>query len=178
MTKSGTSDLPFTNRKLEEKFFRPFQVLHYVGKQVYKLELSKKWKIHDVFYMSLLEQDTTRMRQEFSIPEFKSSDDKEYKVEAIYDSAVYAKKADRHLPGLYYLITWKGYSEEENTYEPFLAVIHLRKMITIFYKDHLKKPTTTSAPLHSALPMDKSTIQLSTKRKQGQPTGLAKKHTK
>ena len=30
------------NQKLEAKFFRPFRVLHPVGKQVYKLELSKK----------------------------------------------------------------------------------------------------------------------------------------
>ena len=30
------------NRKLEIKFFEPFRVLHSVGKQAYKLELSKK----------------------------------------------------------------------------------------------------------------------------------------
>ena len=43
------------NRKLEAKFFGPFRVLHPVGKQAYKLELSRKWKIHDVFHMLLLE---------------------------------------------------------------------------------------------------------------------------
>ena len=43
------------NRKLEAKFFGPFQVLHPVGKQAYKLELPKKWKIHDVFHVLLLE---------------------------------------------------------------------------------------------------------------------------
>ena len=94
------------NRKLEAKFFGPFRVLHPVGKQAYKLELPKKWRIHDVFHMSLLEQDTTRKGREFSVPEFElePGDDKEYEVEAIRDSAVYAKEADGHLPELYYLV--------------------------------------------------------------------------
>ena len=48
------------NWKLETKFFRPFRVLYLLGKQTYKLELPKKWKIYDVFYMLLLEQKTTR----------------------------------------------------------------------------------------------------------------------
>ncbi len=43
------------NKKLESKFFGPFQVFHAVGKQAYKLELPMKWKIHDVFHVSLLE---------------------------------------------------------------------------------------------------------------------------
>ena len=51
------------NRKLEAKFLGFFQVLHPVGKQVYKLELPKKWRIHDVFHISLLEQNTTKKGQ-------------------------------------------------------------------------------------------------------------------
>ena len=43
------------NWKLEAKFFGPFWVLHPVKNQAYKLEFPKKWRIHDVFYMSLLE---------------------------------------------------------------------------------------------------------------------------
>ena len=55
--------------------------------------------------MSLLEQDTTRKGQEFSVPEFElGNDNKEYKVEAIWDNTVYAKEADGHLLGLYYLV--------------------------------------------------------------------------
>lgn len=33
-----------------------------VGKQAYKLQLPKNWKIYDVFHVSLLEQDTIRKR--------------------------------------------------------------------------------------------------------------------
>ena len=43
------------NRKLGVKYFGPFQVLHPVGKQAYKLELLVRWRIHAVFYVSLLE---------------------------------------------------------------------------------------------------------------------------
>ena len=87
---------------------------------------------------------------EFSAPEFEPGDDKEYEVEAIRDSAVYAKEADRHLLGLYYLVTWKDYPEEENTWKPFSAVMHLQKMVSTFYKEYLEKPTATAASLDSA----------------------------
>ena len=43
------------NRKLGTKFFGPFWLLHLVGKQAYKLELPRKLRIHNVFYMKLLE---------------------------------------------------------------------------------------------------------------------------
>ena len=43
-------------------------------------------------------------------------DSGEYKVEAIRDSAVYARELESdHLPSLYYLMSWKRYPEEENT---------------------------------------------------------------
>ena len=109
--------------------------------------------------MSLLEQDTTKKEQEFSVPEFEPGDnDKEYEVEAIQDSAVYAKEVDGYLPGLYYLVVWKGYLEEENTWKPFSAVMHLWKMVSTFYKNHPEKPTAMSTSLDSALPIAKPTI--------------------
>ena len=37
-------------------------------------------------------------------PEFNASNNKEYKVEIIKDSAIYPKEAEEYLPGLYYLI--------------------------------------------------------------------------
>ncbi len=98
------------NRKLEAKFFGPFRVLHLLRKQAYKLELPKKWRIYDIFHVSLLEQDITRKEQVDKITsrlEFESNGDgKEYKVKAIWDSKVYTKELDSdHLPGFYYLVS-------------------------------------------------------------------------
>ena len=69
--------------------------------------------------MSLLKQNTTRKErvdENVTKLEFNAGDSEEYKVEAIWDSAVYAIKSETgHLPSLYYLVAWKGYPEEENT---------------------------------------------------------------
>ena len=67
--------------------------------------------------MSLLEQNITRKRRvDKNVTEFKAgSADEKYKLERIWDSAVYAKKlATGYLPGLYYLVSWKSYPKEEN----------------------------------------------------------------
>ena len=179
------------NRKLEAKFFGPFQILHPVGKQAYKLDLPTKWKIHDVFHVSLLEQDTTRkgrMNELFPEPEpeFDAGDNKEYEVEAIKDSAVYAKKAKGHLSSLYYLVFWKSYSEKERIWEPFSAVMHLQKMISTFHKDYPEKPTATFFPLDSAphmakqslKPSVKPSVKPSAKQKQGRPISSTKRAKK
>ena len=95
------------NQKLEAKFFGPFRVLHLVENQVYKLELPRKWWIHNVFHVLLLEQDITKKEQvDKNVTELDAGDNKsgEYKVEAICDSAVYARESAGHLPGLYYLV--------------------------------------------------------------------------
>ncbi len=87
------------NKKLKSKVFEPFRVLHAIGKQAYKLELPVNWKIHNVFHVSLLEQDTTRKGRvdNKALPkkekelEFEAGGNKEYEVEAIIDSAVYGQ---------------------------------------------------------------------------------------
>ncbi len=85
----------------------------------------------------------------------------EYKVKAIRNSAVYAKELDsgHHLPGLYYLVSWKSYPEEVNTWKPALAVLHLCKLITTFHRDSPEKPTATSPSMDSAPPMARPTVK-------------------
>ncbi len=80
-------------------------------------------------------------------------DGEEYEVQAICDSAVYARESEGHLPGLYYLVSCKSYPEEKNTGEPASVIQHLRRLISNFHKELLEKPTATSPPTDSALTM-------------------------
>ena len=123
------------------------------------------------------------MNKKITELDFEAGDSKEYEVETICDSAVYAMKSESgHLPRLHYLVTWKGYSEKENIWEPVSMVQHLRKLISSFHKDHPEKPTVTSLPVDSALPIarptDKPTAKCTTKRKRGQSANSANKQAK
>ena len=59
--------------------------------------------------------------------EFEAIGNKKYKVKAIIDSVVYNQQINNsnQMPGFYYLILWKNYPEEKNTWEPSSVVIHL-----------------------------------------------------
>ena len=99
--------------------------------------------------------------------EFEARDNKEYKVKAIVDSAIYSQQANdsNQMPGFYYLVLWKGYPKEENIWEPLLVVIYLWKLISTFYKEHPEKSIAISLLLDFALPMARSTIPKELKQK-------------
>ncbi len=136
--------------------------------------------------MSLLEQDITKKGWVETTIELDKGNSEEYKVETICDSKVYAKESDSgQLPSLYYLVLWKDYLEEENTWEPTSAVLHLCKLISTFHHDYPEKPTATSPPIDSALPMTRPIVKpraeaSSTKQKRGRPakTNGTNKRTK
>lgn len=81
-------------------------MFYLVWKQAYKLELPARRKIYNVFYVLLLKQKYRRKNRinKFSMPKFKMGNNKKYEIETIQDSAVNAKKTDKHLPRLYYLV--------------------------------------------------------------------------
>ena len=70
--------------------------------------MPKKWRIHNIFHVSLLEQNTTKKKQVNDTQldfEFDAGNKKEYEVDDIWDSTVYTKESAGQLPGLYYLVS-------------------------------------------------------------------------
>ena len=146
-----------------------------MGSQVYKLELPKQWRIHNVFHVCLVGQNITRKgwvdEKTAEQLEFKAgSDNEEYEVEDICDSVVYVRKSEAgYLPGFYYLVSWKNYTKDKNTWKPGSAVQYLQKLVSIFYKYYPDKSKITSPPIKLALPMAKriASPNINGKRKRG-----------
>ena len=137
-------------------------------------------------YLSLLEQDTTRKgwvdEKIAEQLEFKASgNNEEYNVEIIHDSTVYAKESELdHLLGLYYPIFQKSYFDDESTQKPISTVQYTWKLVSIYYKNHLNKPTATFQLKDQALLMAKHIALLNVNRKwkHGQPFGSIQKKAK
>ena len=114
--------------------------------------------------MSLLKQDIIRKErvdEEVRQMEFDLEDNHsgKYKVEAIWDSMIYARKSELgYLLGLYYLIVWERYLEEKNIWEPVSTVYYLRKLINSFHKDHPNKLTATFPTINITLSLARPTI--------------------
>ena len=114
--------------------------------------------------------------------EFEAGDDKKYEINGIWNSTVYAKGLRGQLLRLYYLVLWKDNPEKENTWEPALAIQHLRRLVIAYHKDNPEKPTATSAPVTMAplmaslsappRPIAKPNTDTLIEQKQGQSAGF------
>ena len=134
--------------------------------------------------MWLLEQDTIKkgwVDKKVMELEFEAGKSEEYKLETIWDSAVYANEAEVYLLGLYYLVAWKKYPEKDNIWEPLSTIQHLKKLINLFHKKHTKKPTTNFLIINFSLLMAKPIVKPTraiSKRKQGWPAKSANKQAR
>lgn len=119
------------SKKLAPRFVGPLQVKRRLNEVLYELGLTDSFKIHPVFHVSLLKPaipDPFPERRSGPPEPILINGDKEYEVEAILDCR---KRQNR----VQYLIKWKGYSPEDNSWEPECNV-HARGLIRAFFHAH------------------------------------------
>lgn len=126
-----TSQQP--SKKLAARRYGPFSIVKKVGKSDYHLCLPKSWRMHPVFNESLLSP--------YAPPQFPTQEPPlppppdvidgsvEYEVEEILDSRFHWNK-------LQYLIKWKGYPSEENTWELEENLKRAQDAIATFHAAH------------------------------------------
>lgn len=102
-------------KKLDDKWYGPYTIIAKVSKNAYKLQLPASWHVHPVFNVSLLRRVvpdaiTGRVAPPPPEPTVVNGED-EYYVEKVLNSKYVGKK-------LMLLVKWKGYTRENNTWEP------------------------------------------------------------
>ena len=55
------------NKKFEWKLFDSFKIIEIIDDQIYRLKLSKRWRIHSIFYVSLLEEFKIKKKKRMKI---------------------------------------------------------------------------------------------------------------
>ena len=122
-----------------------------VGASAYKLKLPPLWRqVHDTFNESILTP--------FKKPKYASQQrppppppvivegQQEDEVEFIRDSKYIRKK-------LHYLVHWKGYLREEDTWEPIKNLENAPLAIEEFHRDHPDRPSDPIEPTRSGRPL-------------------------
>jgi hypothetical protein len=119
-------------RKLDWKQFGPFKVLEQINPVTFRLELPSSMKqVHDVFHSSLLlpahKEVPKHLRNENQQPPPLLIDREGplYEVEDILDTKTI--QGIRH-----YLIAWKGYGHQDNTWEPETNLTDCKSLLEDF----------------------------------------------
>lgn len=121
------------SRKLDDKHFGPFKITKQISPVNFELDLPHQWSLTtSVFHVSKLKPFTA---DPFSIsapppPPDLIADHLEYEVEAILDSRQTTRGA------LQYLVKWKGYGREENSWEPLRNLSNAANSIARFHSTH------------------------------------------
>ncbi|QRW20479.1 Retrotransposable element Tf2 protein [Rhizoctonia solani] len=135
-------ELRSNSNKLDPRRLGPFEVLEKISSHAYRLKLPETLKIHNVFYVGLLSKVHKSPSQPFpeQPPPETIEGEEEYKVEQIIDSK-------RQRGKWFYLIKWKGYGPEDNSWEPEELLEHSQEEIQRFNKLRLKKARDSAKSL-------------------------------
>jgi len=121
----------YPTAKLGPKRYGPFKVLKQMSAAVYRVEIPKHWKIHNVFHANLIMpyKETELHGPNYNRPPPDLVDgEEEYEVEKIIDMKQMGRGRKT-----YYLVKWKGYPTSDNSWEPTDG-IHADELIEEFKK--------------------------------------------
>ena len=122
-------------RKLLPKWVGPFKVVRAVGPVAYELEMNPGWKVHPVFHVSLLEPYRTDGRVQPPPPPVELEGALEYEVESILSH----RFRGRRRPRASYLVSWKGYGPEHNSWEPEENVVNAPESVAEYWRKQAER---------------------------------------
>jgi hypothetical protein len=116
-------------KMLEDKMLGPFEILSVGSNNRYcNLKLPEHWKLHPVFNIDLLERykGTDPKKQVIEI----EADGEDWEMETIVASGPTDYNPKQHV----FLVKWKDYAQEENTWETYENVAeHNKELLKEYY---------------------------------------------
>jgi Reverse transcriptase (RNA-dependent DNA polymerase)/RNase H-like domain found in reverse transcriptase/Integrase zinc binding domain/Chromo (CHRromatin Organisation MOdifier) domain/Retroviral aspartyl protease/Integrase core domain/Retrotransposon gag protein/Zinc knuckle len=122
-------------KKLLPKWMGPFTVVGKVNEVAYRLDLPETLKWHNVFHVSLLRKyiDGGRV-QPPPLPEIVDGEP-EYHVEKVLAHRLVGRNME-------FLIKWKGYAQEHNSWEPAVAILeNCENLVSEYWSQSGTRPT-------------------------------------
>ena len=122
------------SKKLMEKFIRPYVVKKIVSENIVELELLASLRIHPVVNVRRIVKYREQVEGQKKIlpPPVEVAGEKEYEVEEILDRQERRGKTK-------YLVKWKGYMAEGNTWEELANLKNAREKIKKFKKGRFEE---------------------------------------
>lgn len=130
-------------KKFAPRYLGPFKISEVLGPVTYRLELPEDWKLHNVFHVSLLRQFLKDER--FRMPEPVRIVDgvPEWEVEAIVNHRFVDRKTKsgkRKGSKCQYLVHWKGYGPEWQSWLPERNCVNSQQLINAYWQKLSKNP--------------------------------------
>jgi hypothetical protein len=124
------------SKKLDAKRLGPFKILKKIGSSAYRLQLPASWtRVHPVFNEILLTPYYEPMYPSQKPPEPPGPIDVEGHPEYEVEEILQERRRGR---GIQYLVKWKGYGHEENTWEPKSSLINAQEALKEFSRRKLR----------------------------------------
>jgi hypothetical protein len=126
-------------KKLDDKWFGPFEIQEALPGNAYRLKLTDPFKrLHPVFNITLLRRFNPdvihqRPKPDHPAPQLDSDGQLSYEVEQILDSRIVRNR-------LQYLIKWKGYGPEFNSWVSDVNTENAQEEVEKFHAEHPQAP--------------------------------------
>jgi hypothetical protein len=118
-------------QKLDNKRYSPFEVEEKVGDRAYHLKLPETWAIHNIFHLTFLTRTHTAefdsQKKPTPPPPDIIEEEEEYEIEEIC-------RHRRKGRGTQYLVHWKGYGNEDDTWLPWSSLGNAEELLSEYLK--------------------------------------------
>jgi hypothetical protein len=142
-------------RKLFPRWLGPFRVTEIINDVAYRLDLPPSMKIHNVFHVALLKPYVYGKRTPPPVP-IEVRGELEFEVEKILDHKEHVsakgKNLTKHPVQRKFLVKWKGYTDEHNTWESEASLKHAPDALARYWRSLDKNPKNPSKALAPAAP--------------------------